>query len=174
MRFVKRIVLCAPLLGLVAIVVGLPTVAFGEPDRNEFTAKLIGLNEVASTNSAGTATVKLRLSADKIDFELKYQNLSGPPAAAHIHFGQARTNGGVMVFFCGGGGKPACPAATSGTVTGTIVAADVVGPVAQGIDPGDLASVLRAIRSDAAYANMHSAKYPGGEIRGQLRRGDAN
>src|SRR5438034_8563577 len=137
MRFVKRVALFTPLLGLVAIVVGLPSVAFGEPDRDEFNARLIGFNEVPSINTEGSATVKLRLSADKIEFTLRYQNLSGAPAAAHIHFGQARTNGGVMVFFCGGGSQSACPATASGSVTGSITAANVVGPAAQGIDPGD-------------------------------------
>jgi hypothetical protein len=174
MRFVKGLVLCAPLLGLVAIVMGLPAVAFGEPDRNEFTARLIGFNEVPSINTDGSATVTLKLSASKIEFELKYQNLSGPPAVAHIHFGQARTNGSPMVFFCGGGGQPACPTTASGTVTGSITAANVVGPAAQGINPGDLAAVERAIRGGAAYANMHSAKFGSGEIRGQLHRGDAD
>jgi hypothetical protein len=27
---------------------------------------------------------------------------------AHIHVGQPDVNGGVTVFFCGGGGRPAC------------------------------------------------------------------
>jgi hypothetical protein len=32
-----------------------------------------------------------------------------------------------MVFFCGGGGKPDCTQATSGTAKGTITAADITG-----------------------------------------------
>ena len=135
---------------------------------------MIGFNEVPPTTSLGTATVKLHLSSDHIDLELKYANLTANPAAAHIHFGQTKVNGGVMVFFCGGGGKPACPASTSGTVTGTIMAADVVGPAAQGVAVGDFADVLRAIRGGLSCANMHTANFPGGEIRGQLRRGDLN
>src|SRR5215831_20222524 len=98
-------------------------------------ARIRGLNEVPPTNSKATATLKATISADEtqIMFELTFAGLSGNPLAAHIHFGQIRVNGGVMVFFCGGGGKPACPADTSGTVTGTITAADIVGPAAQGI-----------------------------------------
>jgi hypothetical protein len=100
--------------------------------------------------------------------------LSAPPLASHVHFGAKGTNGGVSFFFCGGGGKPACPAATSGTITGTVVAADVIGPAAQGIAAGDLADILRAIRHGVAYANMHTATFPAGEIRGQTHseRGD--
>ena len=87
---------------------------------------------------------------------------------AHVHVGQREVNGGVSFFFCGGGGKPACPASTSGTITGTVTAADVVGPTAQGFNEGDLASVERAINAGVTYANMHTAKFPAGEIRGQV------
>ena len=62
-------------------------------------------------------------------------------------------------------------ASTSGSITGTITPANVVAPVAQGFDPGDLAPVVKAIRAGVAYANMHTAKFPGGGIRGQTRRG---
>lgn len=85
-----------------------------------------------------------------------------------MHFGQRGVAGGVSFFFCGGGGKPACPATTSGTVTGTVVAADVVGPAAQGIQPGDLAAILQMIRAGLGYANMHTPNHPAGEIRGQI------
>jgi hypothetical protein len=133
-------------------------------------ASLRGLNEVPPTASLATATLRASLDEDAqtITFTLDYRNLTANPGAAHIHFGPSKVNGGVMVFFCGGGGKPACPAATSGTVTGTITAADVVGPVAQGIAAGDFASVARAIRTGNAYANMHNDRFPSGELRGQV------
>jgi hypothetical protein len=54
-------------------------------------------------------------------------------------------------------------------VTGSIIATDVVGPTAQGINPGDLAAVVRAIRAGFAYVNVHSVNFPTGEIRGQIR-----
>jgi hypothetical protein len=59
-------------------------------------------------------------------------------------------------------------------VTGTITAANVVGPTAQGFNVGDLAAVERAIKAGVTYANMHTAKFPAGEIRGQVRRGGGN
>ena len=55
-------------------------------------------------------------------------------------------------------------------MSGTIEPTDVIGPAAQGIDPGEYAELLRAIRAGATYANVHSTKYPGGEIRAQLER----
>jgi len=65
---------------------------------------------------------------------------------------------------------PACPA--SGKVTGTVTATDVIGPAAQGIAPGEFAEALRALRAGMTYANVHSTKFPGGEIRGQIKDED--
>ncbi|MBV9172569.1 MAG: hypothetical protein JOZ81_21060, partial [Chloroflexi bacterium] len=50
----------------------------------------------------------------------------------------------------------------------TLTAADVVGPAAQGIAPGEMARVIRAIQDGAAYGNVHSTMFPAGETRGQL------
>ncbi len=172
MRVLKKIALFVPLVALVAVLVGLPAVAFGRDDGQNFRATLIGINETPSINTEGTAHLRLTLNAASIDFTLTYANLSLAPLVAHIHFGQARTAGGVMVFFCGGGGQPACPTTTSGTISGTITASNVVGPAGQGIKAGDLASVMRAIRVGASYANMHTSNFPGGEIRGQIHRAD--
>ncbi len=133
-------------------------------------ATLRGLNEVPPTTSRATATLQATLdeAGQRISFTLEYHNMTANPTVAHIHFGPTKVNGGVMVFFCGGGGQPACPAATSGTVTGTIAAANVVVPVEQGIAPRNFADVVYAIRTGNAYANIHSSKFPSGELRGQV------
>ena len=46
---------------------------------------------------------------------------------------------------------------------------DVVGPEAQGIDPGEFRELIQAMRSGSTYVNVHTEGYPGGEIRGQIR-----
>jgi hypothetical protein len=162
----------AAALGLAATSIALASGGGGRHEgKGVFSTRLIGYQEVPAVNTTGHAKLALELTSSQITFRLEYADLSGPPAVAHIHIGQRSVNGGVAVFFCGGGGKPACPASPSGTVSGTITAAGVVGPAAQGVDPGDLAAVEKAIRSGVAYANMHTAKFPGGEIRGQIRRG---
>ena len=184
MWFLKRLALCAPLLLLGAIVVGLPAnVAFGEPDRNEFNALFLGVNETPSISTEATATLKVRINGSSdtatITYTLTYSGLRAPVTQAHIHFAQARVAGGVMVFLCGTtfsatptgpAGTPTCP--PSGTVTHTLHAADVVGPATQGIAAGEMGRVVRAIREGAAYGNVHSAQFQAGEIRGQLRPGD--
>jgi hypothetical protein len=137
----------------------------------QFRAHMIGFNEVPSLNTPGHADLALTVTDTTIAFTLTYADLTGPPGAAHIHVGQIGVNGGVSVFFCGGGGKPACPASNSGTVTGTIAAADVVGPTAQGFAVGNITPVIAALRAGVTYANMHTAAFPGGEIRGQIFRG---
>jgi hypothetical protein len=62
---------------------------------------------------------------------------------------------------------PTCPA-PGGTVTGTITPVEVVGPAGQGIAAGEFEELVAAIRAGRAYANVHSSKFPGGEIRGQI------
>jgi hypothetical protein len=53
-------------------------------------------------------------------------------------------------------------------VTGTLVAADVVGPSAQGVAAGEFAEFVKALRKRAAYVNVHTDLYPSGEIRGNV------
>ena len=66
----------------------------------------------------------------------------------HIHFGQRSVNGGISIWLC----------QTSFNVS----------PVAA----TQYAEILAAIRAGVAYVNVHSSKYLGGEIRGQLRGDD--
>jgi hypothetical protein len=167
-----RIATTALIVALVGASIALASAGKGKDDDNGFAARLIGFNEVPANNTAGRGDLTFTMTSTQITFKLVYAGLSGPPAAAHIHVGQKNVNGGVSVFFCGGGGQAACPAATSGTVSGTITAANVVGPTAQGYNVGDLAAVERAIKAGVTYADMHTAKFPAGEIRGQIRGGD--
>ena len=168
----SKFILALAVLGLGA---GLSTALADDDDHGDnnherhFEARLLGANEVppVSTQASGRLRATLNHDETELTFSLSWENLTADAAVAHIHFGPSRVNGGVMVFFCGGGGQPACPMGASATITGTITAANVVGPTGQGIDPGEFAEVVRAIRTQA-YANVHNARFPGGEIRGQL------
>lgn len=148
---------------------------------NSAKATLTGFEENPSISTTGNGSLDLRIHEAEgvVEFELRYGQLEGVAplvtdgvvTAAHIHLSQTAVNGGVAAFLCGGGGKPACPT-PGGTVTGTIVPADVLGPTAQGIDPTEatrFAEFLRAIREGFTYVNVHTTRWPGGEIRGQIR-----
>jgi CHRD domain len=160
------------------------------PDhRTHFKADLVGFQENPSLSTSGHGHVDIRIDEDAqtIQFELTYDDLEGVGTTpfvsngvvlfAHIHVAARGVNGGVAVFFCGGGGKPTpCPT-PSGTVTGTIAASEIVGPATQGINPGEptaFEELVRAIRSGFAYANVHTTRWTGGEIRGQLRPHEKN
>ena len=164
-------------LGLAVLTAGLTAATAHDNDRHGrheiVRATLVGFNETPSTLSS-PATGKFWAEIDEdsgvINFTLTYEGLATAPLFSHIHLGQRHSTGGVMVFLCGGGGKPACPAAQPAEVTGSIMAADVIGPTAQGITAGQFEKVLEAIRSGNAYANVHTTAYPSGEIRGQLSR----
>jgi hypothetical protein len=149
-------------------------------------AWLTGFEEVPSTiSSPGRGFFRAIVDEDAgtIRYWLTYDgipNVPAPPPAnqavtgvtqSHLHFGSHHTAGGISVFLCsnlgnGPAGTQPCP--SSGQISGTIAAANVIGPGAQGIGAGEFAELVAAIRNKAVYVNIHSAVYGPGEIRGQL------
>jgi hypothetical protein len=158
---------CA-IAALAATVLAAPA---AQSQTERFSASLAGSEEVPPINTSGTGDFQMTIQQGAITFSLNFSNLSSPLSVAHLHFAPDKVAGGVMIFLCGGGNQPACPATTEGTITGTITAANVTGPAGQGIAPGDLDSALEAVRDGLSYANMHTANFGSGEIRGQVRRG---
>jgi len=156
---------------ITALAVSMFAAAAGPSHTERFSASLSGANEVPPINSAGTGNFEMTIRPDGINFSLSFSDLSSNLSVAHLHFAPSKVAGGVMIFLCGGGGQPACPAATSGNITGTITAANVTGPGGQGIAAGDLDSALEAVRDGLSYANMHTTMFGGGEIRGNVQRG---
>lgn len=143
-------------------------------------ADLTGFEEVLPVSTTGNGQLRLLIYPDRstISYELSYSGLQADVTQAHIHFGQPAVNGGISVFLCtnlgnGPAGTQACPL-RSGTVSGVITAASVLGPDAQGIAPGEIDALVEALREQLTYVNVHSTRWPGGEIRGQIgnRRGD--
>jgi hypothetical protein len=155
-------------LGVMLVGVSAATARSGGDD--EARTRLIGYEEVPAISSDGMGRFQAEIDRSSIRYVLRYDGLEDVQQA-HIHFGQKSVAGGISVFLCtnlgnGPTGTPTCP--ESGQVSGMLSAASVVGPTAQGIDPGELSELIDAIDAGIAYVNVHTAKFPSGEIRGQL------
>jgi hypothetical protein len=172
----KHLISTGLALAVVTLAIGAAAASDEKREADHVKASLTGYQETPmSLSTTGTGTFEAVIDDDAmtIEYELSYENLEGGAAfAAHIHLGQRATSGGVSAFLCGGGTKPVCPPA-GGTVSGVIVPSDVIGPAGQGLAAGKFEELVRAIRTGATYANVHSTARPGGEIRGQIsvRRG---
>jgi hypothetical protein len=143
-----------------------------------FIAKLKPTEEVPAISSRASGWFKLTIDEanQSLWYELSYEGLEGTALQAHIHVGQRRVSGGISVWLCGTAPEgfpeaPACP--ESGTVSGLITPAHITGPVNQGIEATAMEAhefdeLVRMIRRGLTYANVHSSRFPPGEIRGQI------
>lgn len=153
------------------LLIGLPAVTFAET----VVVRLKSYEEVPSVSSGASGHFKAFIDdkAPAIAYELFYEGLEGDVRQSHIHVGQTGATGGISVFLCQTttnadptGLAPTCP--QSGTVSGTISPANIIGPTAQGVAAAELNELIAAIRAGVAYVNVHSSTFTGGEIRGQL------
>lgn len=168
-------------IALAASVFAVPVLADG---KSAFTTDLSGYQETPLTlNSAGSGEFAAKVSKDgtSIAYRLTYRDLGTAVTQAHIHFGRPGLTGMIVLFLCTNLTPPAvvptpqtCPASpaspASATVTGSLIAADVIARPDQGIEGGaaGFAEIVKALRAGAAYANVHTTLRPSGEIRGGL------
>lgn len=131
-------------------------------------------------NTGGGGQSLLTVSDDQqsIFFTLTYTGLTNVQQA-HIHVGDANIAGGIILFLCtnvgtgantaiGGGPLPtpqACPQGASVTITGTLTAQNLSPKPAQGVNT--FADAIANLISGNTYTNVHTAAFPGGEVRGQ-------
>ena len=167
-------------LGLLVVSAAVLAFGFTEGFKNikEF---LVGYEEVPAISTTGNGEFHARINKDEteITYTLTYTALEGDVQQSHIHLGQTGVNGGITVFLCtnlGNGpvGTQPCPPAPA-TITGTITANDVSPNIPatlaarnQGLGTGEFGELLAAMRAGATYVNVHSTKWPGGEIRSQI------
>jgi hypothetical protein len=120
-----------------------------DPDAHlaTFTTRLAGSNEVPPTTSMGTGTVDAVLDRNTLLFRWKmtYTNLSGPATLAHFH-------GPAAI------GANAAPAVT------------MAPPLAESYEGRATLTAAQAadLLAGRWYANVHTARYPAGELRGQM------
>lgn len=175
----KRRLIGVLIFAIPALLAAMTIVVAGDGGRNNrFNSnKMNGYQEVATTgaiSTTGNGSFTAELDGDVIHYSLTFGALEGGAVTqAHIHFGRRGVNGGIIAWLCEGtsaspsASTPTCPAA-GGTVSGTISALEVIGPAGQGIAAGQFAEAVAALRAGAVYANVHTATYGGGEIRGQV------
>jgi hypothetical protein len=125
--------------------------AFGRPATKmpTYSAQLNVAQEVpapkgAPSNAGGTFSATL--NGKTLTWKLTFHNLSGTATAAHIHMGKKGKPGAVIVPLCG---APKCVSPVSGKATVT-------------------SAEIKAMNSAGTYVNVHTAKNPNGEIRGQV------
>jgi CHRD domain len=163
--------------------------AFTDEGSRRFSEFLSGLNEAANVvSTTGNGTFRATISRDgtEINYVLTFKELEGDVAQAHIHIGLPQNSGGIVLWLCDSDTNqspvattPACTQNNpldkrSGEVSGTLTAADVQNLTANGIvgatatTPGEFAEVVALIKAGKTYVNVHSLKFPPGEIRSQL------
>ena len=135
-----------------------PVIVQAAPNRSDvsfFRAQLSGDEEVqeeggpAAGDDNGSATAWLRVTGKEVTFALSWKGIQAP-SAAHIHLGEAGQNGDVKVPLFASKLPNGVKA-----VTGTLQA------------DGEVADQL-VNNPDGFYANVHTAEFPGGAVRGQL------
>ncbi len=111
------------------------------------TGRLAGNHEVPSTKSTGSGDVSATLNrqTNVLTWRVSYAGLTGPVTGAHFH-GPApwAQNAGVALPFSGSLASPITGSAT--------------------LSPAQASDFL----AGRWYVNLHTAAYPGGEIRTQL------
>ncbi|MFE0099533.1 CHRD domain-containing protein [Streptomyces sp. NPDC059009] len=125
-------------------------------------ASMNGANEVpvqggpAVGDKDGKALEFVQVKGDRVTVTVKWRG-TGRPTMLHIHQGNKGVNGGIKVDF-----TKLLGAIKGNSVTGTVKVAD--------------AALLKQLKADPGgfYANLHTAEFPGGAVRGQLHKVSAN
>jgi hypothetical protein len=183
----KRITIVAT----VVLAVTATGLAFSAEGGRRFKELLSGYKEAAAPiATTGNGTFEATISKDEteINYVLTFDSLEGDVRQAHIHIGYPQNSGGIVLWLCDSATNPSPTPLTTphctdnnpndqraGRVTGTLTAADVRAQTGNGIEgptPAEWSQLLGLIRAGRTYANVHSAKFPGGEIRSQLDNGD--
>jgi CHRD domain len=144
---------------LLATAASLATAGAADAQEQKFEAELSGAAERPTpVMTEGVGDANFESDGTSVEFELKWDDLTSPAFAAHIHCGGPEESGPVGVTLFAG------TMDTEGEVESSF----------SGPDPGnacrwqDLDAVLEAMAAGAAYVNVHTTQHPGGEIRGQI------
>lgn len=112
--------------------------------------------ETSDVASGGSGFFSYTIEGNQLCYTLAVRNLTQAPVAAHIHVGSRNVAGPVIVPL-------ATPSAATSTVSACITAVQ-----GGALTPAELAAI--AADPLSYYVNVHTPNYPGGEVRGQLKR----
>jgi CHRD domain len=118
--------------------------------------KLNGANEVPAADPDGRGRFLFVAAGDHLCYIFTAKNID-PPLAAHIHTGAAGVNGGIVVMLM-------VPDPVSAECI-TAVADESMNSTAV-LTQGELDAIIA--NPAGFYANVHTAPFPAGAIRGQL------
>jgi hypothetical protein len=187
----RKVALVAALGMIGVLAVGAVAIAGDGDGSSRNGARLNGYQETAtgagsvSTAGFGSFHLKINRGEQSVDYTLSYQGLESDVTQAHIHFAQRSVGGPIAVWLCdpdpnagpnvpmGTPAVPVCPL-RSGTVSGTFTPAHLLA-TGRGLGPGtgvgnerEWDELIAAIKVGHTYANVHTATFGGGEIRGQI------
>ncbi|TVP43886.1 MAG: CHRD domain-containing protein [Gemmatimonadales bacterium] len=133
---------------------------------HNFGAPLSGAQEVppAATRARGNAIFRLSADGTELSFRLIVANIENV-TMAHIHCAPAGVNGPVVVWL-----YPLSPPAQliPGRTSGILSEGTVTG-VTSNACGATLTELVDRMRAGDTYVNVHTAQFPPGEIRGQIR-----
>lgn len=130
----------------------------------QFTANMVGGNEVPAVSTNGMGYASFRTSVN--DTVLKYKvNMTGLSeiTGAQIQQGKVGQNGDVIVDLWNDSKKNTGKQTT--TIRGNITNSDLLGPMKGKI----LDALLAAVNTGDTYVNVNTSSHPSGEIRGQIK-----
>jgi hypothetical protein len=133
----------------------------GEDSKQKFTAHLFGDQQVPpiQTNASGMAWFKPM--QDNIWFNVSLTDIQGV-TMAHLHSGKQGENGPPIVPLY----KSDTP---SGPIIGLLAKGNITADTFQGPMAGkQISDLITAMQNGETYVNIHTQKYPDGEIRGQI------
>ena len=147
---------------LLVVLAAFFAVSTGYAAEHSFKAKLTPKEEVGKPDakSSGKAEFKLSKDGKELTYKLHVKNVVDA-SAAHIHVGKKGENGPPIVGLFSGGKK--------GKFSGVLSEGKVSGNDLMGDYKGKFDELVKLLRSGDTYVNVHTDKYPDGEIRGQIK-----
>jgi CHRD domain len=141
------------------------------PAKKKFSATLVGTNEVPSVTTTAAGTMEL-IQEDSVTilYTIATTARTDSITMAHIHAAAAGVNGPIMVWFfpTEASRAPGTGAGTAASVNGIVRVGRISKAGTSFVAPFTWDSLLVRMNAGTAYANIHTRKFGGGEIRGQV------